>query len=89
MAVRVAVDTNLYADFSRGDVSVVKTLEMAEEVWLPFIVVGELRAGFSELRPGVIELLAFFPHSSSSFTSPLSAFAFSMIFSCSWPGTTS
>ena len=47
MAVRVAVDTNLYADFYRGDVSVVKTLEMAEEVWLPFIVVGELRAGFS------------------------------------------
>jgi hypothetical protein len=28
-------------------------------------------------------------YSSSSFTSPRSAFAFSMIFSCCWPGTTS
>lgn len=47
MAVRLAVDTNRYADFSRGDASVVRTLEMAEEVWLPFIVMGELRAGFA------------------------------------------
>lgn len=44
---RIAVDTNRYTDFSRGNVSVVRTLEMAEEVWLPFIVIGELRAGFA------------------------------------------
>lgn len=44
---RIAVDTNRYADFSRGDASAVKTLELADEVWLPFIVLGELRAGFA------------------------------------------
>jgi tRNA(fMet)-specific endonuclease VapC len=47
MAMKIAVDTNRYADFSRGEASVVKTLELAEEVWLPFIVIGELRAGFA------------------------------------------
>ena len=46
MAMRIVVDTNRYTDFSRGDPSVVRTLELAEEVWLPFIVIGELRAGF-------------------------------------------
>lgn len=47
MAMKIAVDTNRYTDFSRGNPSVVRTLEMAEEVWLPFIVIGELRAGFA------------------------------------------
>lgn len=44
---RIAVDTNRYTDFSRGEAAVVRTLEMADEVWLPFIVIGELRAGFA------------------------------------------
>ena len=44
---RIALDTNRYTDFSRGEASIVKTLELADEVWLPFIVVGELRAGFA------------------------------------------
>jgi tRNA(fMet)-specific endonuclease VapC len=47
MAMRIAVDTNRYTDFSRGEASVVRTLELAHEVWLPFIVLGELRAGFA------------------------------------------
>jgi len=47
MAVRLALDTNRYTDFSRGEASIVKTLELADEVWLPFIVLGELRAGFA------------------------------------------
>ena len=47
MAVRLALDTNRYTDLCRGDVSVVKTIELADEVWLPFIVLGELRAGFA------------------------------------------
>jgi tRNA(fMet)-specific endonuclease VapC len=45
--VRLALDTNRYTDLSRGEASVVKTLELADEVWLPFIVMGELRAGFA------------------------------------------
>ena len=44
---RVALDTNRYTDLCRGDASVVKTVELADEVWLPFIVLGELRAGFA------------------------------------------
>ena len=43
----LALDTNRYADLCRGDVSVVQTVEIADEVWLPFIVLGELRAGFA------------------------------------------
>jgi tRNA(fMet)-specific endonuclease VapC len=45
--VRLALDTNRYTDLCRGDVTVVETIELADEVWLPFIVLGELRAGFA------------------------------------------
>ena len=44
---RLALDTNRYVDMCRGDVTVVETVELADEVWLPFIVLGELRAGFA------------------------------------------
>jgi tRNA(fMet)-specific endonuclease VapC len=47
VAVRLALDTNRYTDLCRGNVSVVETVELADEVWLPFIVLGELRAGFA------------------------------------------
>ena len=43
---KLALDTNRYTDLCRGDVGVVQTVELADEVWLPFIVLGELRAGF-------------------------------------------
>jgi tRNA(fMet)-specific endonuclease VapC len=43
---RLALDTNRYTDLCRNEVSVVDTVEHAEEVWLPFIVLGELRSGF-------------------------------------------
>lgn len=42
----VALDTNRYTDLCRGDAGVVEAVELADEVWLPFIVLGELRAGF-------------------------------------------
>ncbi|MGQ0813225.1 MAG: type II toxin-antitoxin system VapC family toxin [Gemmatimonadota bacterium] len=44
---RLALDTNRYVDFCRGAVDVVAMLENAEAVYLPFVVVGELRAGFA------------------------------------------
>jgi tRNA(fMet)-specific endonuclease VapC len=44
---RLALDTNSYADLCRGEPSVIETVERADEVWLPFVVVGELRAGFA------------------------------------------
>ena len=44
---RLALDTNRYTDLCRGEASVVAAVESADEVWLPFIAVGELRAGFA------------------------------------------
>ncbi len=44
---RLALDTNRYNDLCRGDTPVVETVEQADEVLLPFIVLGELRAGFA------------------------------------------
>lgn len=44
---RVALDTNRYSDLSRGDELVVDLVATADEVWLPFVVLGELRAGFA------------------------------------------
>lgn len=44
---RLALDTNRYTDLCRGDVSVVEAIELADEVWLPFIVLGQLRTGFA------------------------------------------
>ena len=44
---RLALDTNRYSDLVRGDAAVVALVERADEVLLPFIVLAELRAGFS------------------------------------------
>jgi tRNA(fMet)-specific endonuclease VapC len=44
---RVALDTNRYADLARGDRALADRLERAEAVLLPFVVVAELRAGFA------------------------------------------
>ena len=49
---RVALDTNRYTDFARGEAAVVEVLEKAREVFVPFIVLGELRAGFTVGRHG-------------------------------------
>jgi tRNA(fMet)-specific endonuclease VapC len=45
--VRLALDTNRYSDLVRGDSSLALVIEQAKEIWLPFIVVGELRSGFA------------------------------------------
>lgn len=44
---RVALDTNRYVDFARGDEEVVEILEHAEAILLPLVVLAELRAGFA------------------------------------------
>lgn len=44
---RVALDTNRYTDLCRGDVAVLDLLERAERVYVPFPVLGGLRAGFA------------------------------------------
>jgi tRNA(fMet)-specific endonuclease VapC len=47
VAVKLALDTNRYSDLCRGDPFVAEAVELADEVWLPFIVLGEVRAGFA------------------------------------------
>ena len=42
----LVIDTNVYSDLVRGDQSVADLLHQAEIVYLPTIVVGELKRGF-------------------------------------------
>ena len=44
---RLALDTNRYTDLCRGLEDTVRLLSTAEAVFLPFVVVAELRAGFA------------------------------------------
>lgn len=44
---RIALDANRYTDLCRGDLEVARILEQADKVYLPFIVLAELRAGFA------------------------------------------
>lgn len=47
---RVALDTNRYVDLCKGVAATVALLEEAEAIVLPFVVIGELRAGFAHGR---------------------------------------
>ena len=44
---RVALDTNRYVDLCKGLAETVALLEEAEAIMVPFVVLGELRAGFA------------------------------------------
>ncbi len=44
---RLALDTNRYSDLCRGEDDVVRLVTHAQSVFLPFVVVGELRSGFA------------------------------------------
>lgn len=46
MEVRVALDTNRITDLFRGDAGLAGQLEHCEEVWIPLIVIAEIKAGF-------------------------------------------
>ena len=43
---RFVLDTNRYVDFCRGDRQVVERVREAERIYLPFVTLAELRAGF-------------------------------------------
>ncbi len=43
---RVAVDTNRYVDLAKGIPEAAQRVAHAEQIFLPFIVIGELRYGF-------------------------------------------
>jgi tRNA(fMet)-specific endonuclease VapC len=44
---KIAIDSNRYTDFCRGLPEVVSIIENTEEIYVPFIVLGEQRAGFA------------------------------------------
>ena len=43
---RIAIDTNRYTDFARGEPDAVAVVQRATRVYVPFVVLAELRAGF-------------------------------------------
>ncbi len=43
---RIALDTSYYIGFCRGNEDVVRVIQEAERVFLPLMVLAELRAGF-------------------------------------------
>jgi len=47
MNLKIALDTNAYSDFMRGEPNRVQILRAAGLIFLPLIVLGELRAGFA------------------------------------------
>ena len=58
----VLIDTNRYSDMARGDAATIDLLEHADLVFMPVIVLGELRAGFlrgARSRANERKLLAF------------------------------
>jgi len=59
---RLLIDTNRVSDFDSGDADVIARFEQATELWMPLIVLGELRAGFimgSRQRANEANLQAF------------------------------
>lgn len=44
---KIAIDTNAYSDFMRGEATRVHTFRTASQLDLPLIALGELRAGFA------------------------------------------
>lgn len=49
---KVALDTNRYVDLCKGASPTLELLATAERVFLPFVVLAELRAGFAVGRHG-------------------------------------
>jgi tRNA(fMet)-specific endonuclease VapC len=43
---KIAIDINRYTDFMRREARSVEVLGHADQIFLPFVVLGELRAGF-------------------------------------------
>ena len=43
---RVALDTNLLTDLFQGDAALAERLGLCDEVWIPLVVLAEIKAGF-------------------------------------------
>ena len=46
MGLRLALDTNCYVDFLKGSERITQVIKNADSIFLPIIVLAELRAGF-------------------------------------------
>jgi len=58
MEMRVALDTNRLTDLFQGDAALAQWLGTCDEVWIPLIVLAELKAGFhGATQPGRNEAL--------------------------------
>jgi predicted nucleic acid-binding protein len=44
--VRVALDTNRLTDLFQGDATLAERLGLCDEVWIPLVVLAEIKAGF-------------------------------------------
>jgi tRNA(fMet)-specific endonuclease VapC len=44
--VRVALDTNRLTDLFQGDAALAERLGLCDEVWIPLVVLAEIKAGF-------------------------------------------
>ena len=44
---KIAIDTNRYCDFCDNEPEAVRVFRIAERIYLPFVVLAELRAGFA------------------------------------------
>ena len=52
MALRIALDTNAYSNAARNEPRMRQVIGAAERIFLPFVVLGELRAGFAAGKAG-------------------------------------
>jgi tRNA(fMet)-specific endonuclease VapC len=62
MEVRVALDTNRLTDLFKGDKRLSEWLEGCDEVWIPLVVLAEIKAGFyggGQQRSNQIQLRRF------------------------------
>ena len=50
---KIALDTNRYVDLCKGIEPTVRIISFAESIFLPFVVLAELRAGFAFGRKAV------------------------------------
>ncbi|MGK5089679.1 type II toxin-antitoxin system VapC family toxin [Bdellovibrionota bacterium FG-2] len=44
---KIALDTNTYTDAARAEPKAIEVLQSADEIYLPFVVIAELRSGFA------------------------------------------
>jgi tRNA(fMet)-specific endonuclease VapC len=71
--VRIALDTNRLTDLFRGDENLARQMATCEEIWIPLIVLAEIKAGFyggNRLSPNEALLTGLLARSTVGILSP-------------------